>query len=156
MRWLPCRDQTGQSIFPCPKDTYAAEGVKQVSLLGMDEKRQVTVVLGASMEGEILPAQVIFKGKTMLSLPPAAARKCMEEEGHKFAVTDTHWSTLDSMKEYVTHILGPNFMKKKEEMKEELGQNWEQFPAIGICDCWKVGSPTRPFLCLPYPWIMPL
>lgn len=109
-----------------------------MSLLGMDEKRQVTVVLAATMEGEMLPCQVVFKGKTGASLPPPASRKYMEDEGHKFTCTDTHWSTLESMQDYVDEIVVPYYMKKKEEMKDELGGNWENFPCVAILDCWKV------------------
>lgn len=106
----------------------------------MEEKRQITVVLAASVEGEVLPCQAIFKGKTKASLPPAVARKCMEEEGHHFTATDTHWSTLGSMKEYVREVLVPYYMEQKEAMKGDLGDKWEEFPCVGILDCWKVGG----------------
>jgi hypothetical protein len=62
----------------------------------------------------------------------------MEGEGHTFTCSETHWSTLDTMKEYVNDILAPYFMKEKAAMKDHIGENWENFPCVGILDCWKV------------------
>ena len=40
-------------------------------MVGMDEKRAFTLVVGVSADGTLLPFQTIFVGKTTTSLPSA-------------------------------------------------------------------------------------
>ena len=47
----------------------AKEGSKKVAMAGIDDKRQITVVLAGSMTGELLPLQLVYQGKTKASLP---------------------------------------------------------------------------------------
>ena len=49
----------------------AKEGSKRVEIVGMDDKRQITAVFGCTMEGEFLPPQIIYGGKTPRCLPSA-------------------------------------------------------------------------------------
>ena len=45
------------------------EKEKRVEILGIDDKRQITAVLWQPQDGNFLPIQVIYKGKTKRSLP---------------------------------------------------------------------------------------
>ena len=42
------------------------EGAKRVEVVGKEDKRQLTAVLGGSLVGDFLPSQLIYEGKTAL------------------------------------------------------------------------------------------
>lgn len=73
-------DQTGIPLVPSSDYTRAAKGAKDVSTHGHGDKRQITVVPSTAANGESLPMQVIYQGKTSQSLPPI-----MKRTGAKFA-----------------------------------------------------------------------
>ena len=61
MNW----DHTGINIVPgCPW-TMEERGAKRVDCVGLDDKRQITVVICATLSGNFLPFQVIYQGKTL-------------------------------------------------------------------------------------------
>ena len=64
-------DHTGIKYVPVGNWTMAKEGSKRVEIVGMDDKRQITAVFGCTMEGEFLPPQIIYGGKTPRCLPSA-------------------------------------------------------------------------------------
>ena len=45
------------------------KGAKRVDCVGLDDKRQITVVICATLSGIFLPFQVIYQGKTLACLP---------------------------------------------------------------------------------------
>jgi hypothetical protein len=51
-------DQTGLPIVPSPQYTRAPKGAVDVSVNGYGEKRQITVTLSNTADGESLPLQV--------------------------------------------------------------------------------------------------
>lgn len=73
-------------------------------MLGKDDKRQITAVIAASMMNELLPTQLIFKGKTKVSIPKStdASTKLWH-----LTSSSNHWSNLDTMKDYFSYILEP-------------------------------------------------
>ena len=64
--------------------TWDAKGSKDVKILSMEDKRQITCVMSSSASGELLPIQAIFTGKTARSLPKQSdeKNKCMEAGWH--------------------------------------------------------------------------
>lgn len=48
-------DQTGIILIPGADSTYETKGVKQVHLLGKNEKRAFTLAVASSCEGDVLP-----------------------------------------------------------------------------------------------------
>ena len=48
-------DQTGVNMVPGGQWTLESVGSKQVTIAGLDDKRQITVVLAATKDGNILP-----------------------------------------------------------------------------------------------------
>ncbi|KZT31339.1 hypothetical protein SISSUDRAFT_955896, partial [Sistotremastrum suecicum HHB10207 ss-3] len=56
-------DQTQVIYAMGPKLTWNESGVKQVDVLGTEEKRAFTLVVGVSASGEALPFQAVFAGK---------------------------------------------------------------------------------------------
>jgi hypothetical protein len=57
-------DQTGSKLVPVCEWTLASEGSKQVPLKGLDDKKQITVLLAITMAGDMLPPQLLYTGKT--------------------------------------------------------------------------------------------
>lgn len=57
-------DQTNVLLQSSSHVTYEQTGGKQVSVLGVEEKRAFTLIVGVSTSGELLPFQVIWQGKT--------------------------------------------------------------------------------------------
>lgn len=57
-------DQGGIPPIAFSNSTWAKVGVKDVPLAGLDDKRQMTAVLGSSATGKPLPLQVVMKGES--------------------------------------------------------------------------------------------
>lgn len=58
-------DQGGIPPIAFMSSTWAKVGVKDVALTGLDDKRQMTAVLGSSATGKPLPLQVVMEGKSV-------------------------------------------------------------------------------------------
>ena len=101
-------DQTGSKLVPCSEWTLEKEGERQVSIKGLDDKREITILLGISMSGSMVPPQVIYAGKT---------NKCHAEitfpQLWNITHSSNHWSNSDTMKEYCNEVLIPYFEKEK-------------------------------------------
>ena len=120
-------DQTQYVFQPRSCFTYEKRGAKQVSVVGKDEKRAVTIVVAVSASGELLPFQVIFKGRSPASLPNPHPDDPALKEAYREAVnlgfhfeyagkSDTYWSTLETMKMWVWDTVVPYFKKQKAEL----------------------------------------
>ena len=57
-------DQTGLKFVPTGDWTRNLSGDKVVSLVGSDDKREITAVLAVTITGRCLPPQLLYKGKT--------------------------------------------------------------------------------------------
>ena len=143
-------DQTYVTYSAGSTETYALRGSKQVEVVGKDEKRGFTLVVGISMSGDALPFQVIYAGKSDHSLPSRNAPSYHKAtEVLKFHIEsggDNHWSTQFTMKTYVQYILVPYF----EDHKQEPNQI-----CIWQIDCWSVhrSEEFRLWMYHTYPWI---
>jgi hypothetical protein len=49
------RNEFTRIIFP---------GAKQVEIIGIEDKRQITALLSCTMSGDLLPPQLLYQGKT--------------------------------------------------------------------------------------------
>lgn len=106
-------DQTGVILIPAASRTYEKQGETRVAVLGAEEKRQITAVLASSMEGEMLPLQLIFAGKTERSRP--AATPASIAAGFHLTSSDNHWSTQQTMQEYIENVVEPYRQRKIKE-----------------------------------------
>jgi len=102
-------DQTGVTYSAGGLATWAPIGGKQVEVLGKDERRTFTLMVGISMSGEVLPFQAIYSGKTPASLPTSNASnytKATEELKFRFehSNTNTYWSTIETMQSYCQEL----------------------------------------------------
>jgi hypothetical protein len=103
-------DQTGLNIVPTSSWTLDQRGAKQVEITGLGDKRQITAVLACSMTGTLLPLQLIYAGTTTKCHPPYA----FPPEFH-ITHSATHWSTSETMEQYVVEVLVPYFARVREE-----------------------------------------
>jgi len=147
-------DQTLVYFSAGAMETYALIGSKQVEVVGKDEKRGFTLMVGVSMSGNVLPFQAIYSGKTPASLPSPSAPAYPKATGDlKFhfesSKGDNHWSTMATMKSYVTDILAPyfEFHRKKLNLPNQI--------CIWQIDCWSVHRSLefRSWMSRTYPWI---
>lgn len=111
-------DQTNCVYSHGASSTYTPRGSNQVPIAQMDEKRAFTLMVGVSMDGDVLPFQAIYQGSDpKRSLPKTTSSGYDEAEsiGIQFEVskTRTYWSTQGTMQSYVTHILVPYFERQK-------------------------------------------
>lgn len=130
-------DQTQLVYAPGGKLTWAQTGSKQVSIVGLEEKRALTIVVSISASGVFLPIQSIHQGSSSQSLPKPACKSFEESKaaGFRFepSKTKTYWSTLDTMKLLVTHIIAP-YMNAQ---RSQLGlPGWQK--GIWEIDAWSV------------------
>ena len=60
-------DQTGTHFVPVSEWTVEVKGSKRVEVAGLNDKRQMTVVLAGTLNGEFLAPQPIYSGSTSKS-----------------------------------------------------------------------------------------
>ncbi len=117
--------------------TYAPCGSKQVTTVGSEEKRAITVLASVTNDGVLLPFQTIHKGASSLSLPRKTSRSMAESVASGFLFeslhTKTYWSTQATMQNFVNKILAPYF----DLIKQKLGLPLSQC-ALWLIDCWSV------------------
>ncbi len=57
-------DQTNAKYVPVSEWTLAKEGSKQVPIIGLEDKREMTVLLACTLSGKLLHPQLIYAGRT--------------------------------------------------------------------------------------------
>ncbi|KAF6752000.1 hypothetical protein DFP72DRAFT_751737, partial [Ephemerocybe angulata] len=110
-------DQTQVVYAPGDGMTWADKGAKQVASVGVDEKRAFTVMVSVSSDGQVLPFQAIYEGKTERVVPSPKARYRAEcdQIGCRFvpSKSSTYWSNQATMKLFVEDILVPFFDRQR-------------------------------------------
>ena len=154
-------DQTGRTYSQSGGSTYDPIGATQVSVVGKEDKRAFTIMVGISMSGAVLPFQIMYSGKTTMSLPainhPTSEFKNANDEAKRLrfrfehtGLASNHWSNLVTMKSYVQNILSVYF----NEQRELLGRGNQA--CIWTIDCWSVhrSEDFRTWMRENYPWIL--
>ena len=62
-------DQTPSKYVPSGRHTLAKKGCKSVSIVGSADKRGITATFIITPNGDLLPVQPIYPGKTIQSFP---------------------------------------------------------------------------------------
>ena len=106
-------DQTPLKYVPVSHHTLAKKGVKSVSIAGSSDKRCTAGSFVITLEGDFLPLQLIYGGKTKQSL-----RRYKFPESFLLSVNPKHFSnTEESMKiieEIVLHFFFINNCQNKQ------------------------------------------
>ena len=100
-------DHTGLKYVPVSSWTMAKEGSKKVPVAGIEDKRQITAVFAATMDGDFLPPQLIYQGKTTACLPSTK----FPSNWH-ITFTPTHWANESTTLAYIERIILP-YIKRK-------------------------------------------
>ncbi|CAG2257650.1 SF4 [Mytilus edulis] len=129
-------DQTGCQLVPGGDWTMEKEGTQQISISGLDDKRQITLLLAVSMSGDLLPPQLIYPGKTDRCLPKGVDFPSTWD----VTCTETHWSNEDTMMQFVNNVIVPYVDEIRDSMP--LNNSTTQ-KAIAIFDVFKAHRGER-------------
>ena len=91
------------------------KGVKRVEVAGQNDKRQVTAVLCGTIQGDLLPLQIIYKGKT-----EHCHSKYTFPTGWHITHSPDHWSTEITMLQYIGHIIIPYAENIRQKLYNEI------------------------------------
>ena len=108
-------DQTGIKLVPSTSWSMEQKGVKRVEVAGQNDKRQVTAVICGTIQGDLLPLQIIYKGKTDCCHP-----KYTFPPGWHITHSPNHWSTEITMLEYIGHIIIPYVENIRQMLYNEM------------------------------------
>lgn len=127
-------DETGIQLCPASTRTYHKRGDHQVEIIGLDDKRQLTCGLAASMTGVRLDIQLIFAGTTDRCHPT------FELPGTNYFHSQSHWQDVTTTKGLLESIIIPFFRTKK----QELGLPQTQWSLL-LWDVWSshIAEKTR-------------
>ena len=101
-------DQTGIQLVPTGDWTLNRADEKIIPIHNSDDKRQITAVIAATMTGEYLPIQLIYKGKTDWCHP----KTTFPDDWNIFHSVN-HWSNENTMKCYFEIVSLPYIEKKR-------------------------------------------
>ena len=130
-------DQTSIQLVPTGDWTLNRAGERIIPIHNPDDKRQITAVIAATMTGEYLPIQLIYKGKT-----DRCHLKIAFPSDWDIFHSENHWSNENAMKRYFDRVFLPYIEKKREMLKLE-----KCHPALAIIDSFH-GQTTPDFLSL--------
>ena len=121
-------DQTPSKFVATDNVTMAAKGEKHISRAGATDKRVITVTLCETLDGHILPFQLIYTGKTERSLPNVKFPR-----GFCLAYNPKYWSNENETLRLTEDVLVPYIAKIKEEKSLPESQKslllWDAFRA---------------------------
>ncbi|TEB26241.1 hypothetical protein FA13DRAFT_1756419 [Coprinellus micaceus] len=113
-------DRTQVIYAPGDKMTWAETGAKQVGSVGVEEKRVFTLMVSIASDGQVLPFQAIYEGKTEKSVPSKDARNRRECDDigccFHFSGMKTYWSNQETMRSFVEEILVPYFDRQRKRL----------------------------------------
>jgi len=87
------------------------QGAKRVEIIGKDDKRQITAVLGGTTAEDFPPIQLVYQGTTSLCLP---SFKFPQDWGMTFSANVL--SNEETMKTYLHNIIFPCLRGKKDKL----------------------------------------
>jgi hypothetical protein len=77
------------------KHTWEKCSKKDVVQIGIKNKCVVTCVVSCTVNGNLIPFQVVYKGKTNRSLPKSLdAKRVVDHSGFTLVLSNNHWSNL--------------------------------------------------------------
>ena len=107
-------DQTGIKLVPLASWTMYERRSRRVELVGISDKRQITAVFCGSLMGSFLPIQLIYKGKTDRCHPHVDFLL-----DWNITHSSKHWSTEETMIQYVDNIIVPFVEATRESLGED-------------------------------------
>lgn len=119
-------DQTSLKYVPSGSWTMAEKGSSRVEVAGLSDKKCITGLLTVNADGDMLPLQLIYTGKTNRCHPTQPLPT-------SFDVTHnpTHWSTETTMLSYIDNVLEPYIKKTRGDLQKP------EMPCILIYDAFR-------------------
>ena len=127
-------DESGIFLFPLQKRTWGPAGAKQVAIVGNDDKRQFTLVVGITASGKLAGrSQIIWAGETTGCHPKGDEYKAFDKllfHSH----SASHWTTEDTLPEYVQDLFDNHVVPTiKQQGGDVEHQKW-----VLLYDCYSV------------------
>ena len=121
-------DESSSSLVPASDWTLEEQGAAQVPIVGLDDKRNVTLGLCFSGSKELLPTQIIYEGKTSL-----CHAQYHFPDHLRPTHSESHWSTEKTIIEEIEDIIHPYMQQKREALRLPPTQygllSWDVFKA---------------------------
>ncbi len=127
--------QTGVHLIPTRRDqTWERKGVKHIQVLGIEDKRKITIIVSSLAYGSMLPLQVMFQSTTSWALPPMneGKKNCLSS-GFHLTYNSNHLFNLEITQEFVEHILMPYWKIQMEKLAP-----LEEQKMVWLINCWLV------------------
>ena len=103
-------DETASLYFAMGKGKGRCEqGAKDNARVGAGDKRQLTVMITVSLDGQMLKLQFIWAGKTVGCTPWRFIKDDPAMNQHLHSFTLSHWSTPTSIYELIEGVYAPYF-----------------------------------------------
>ncbi|KAG0422625.1 hypothetical protein HPB47_001564 [Ixodes persulcatus] len=104
-------DQTGYKLVPVSDWTLEEGGSRQISVVGREDKREITVLFALALGGAVLPPQVIYIRKTTrchaaIDFP----------DSWDIWHSPNHWSTTDTMLRCIDTIFIPYLNQQRKTL----------------------------------------
>ena len=132
-------DQSAVLLMPTSMYTYHDKKSKHVTVTGQGEKRQITAVVGVTLDGELVPLQLIFSGQEANRKQHRAVPKLDDSTslrviraGWHLTQTPTHWSSQQSMRDYVDFVITPFVNARRQQ------HSCPDSHVLLLFDCWSV------------------
>ena len=109
-------DQTPLKYVPVSHRTMAKRGAKSVSIAGSSDKRCITGTFVITLDGNFLPIQLIYGGKTKQSLP-----RYKFPESFSLSVNPKHFSNTEESIKIIKEIVVP-YVEKERKKLDNQGQ----------------------------------
>ena len=105
-------DETGLKLVPVSSWTLEQQGAAKVKVAGVDDKREITGVVAASMSGDLLPLQLLYTGVTDRCHP-----RFKFPDDWDVWHSSNHWANESTTLRYIDKVLKPYLHKKKQDLE---------------------------------------
>jgi hypothetical protein len=113
-RFILNADETGVLLTTASTTTFDTKGAKHVPVVGKSQRQQVTVMETFTMDGHLLPRQVIFGGKTDKVHPTE------KFDGIHYAHSPSHWCDSTTLVEWFDAVIVPYANDVRSQINREF------------------------------------
>ena len=104
-------DQTPSKYVTVGRTTLVQRNTTTVNIAGSTDKRSITATFTVTLDGRILPFQVIYGGKTTRSLPSVSF-----PESFSLRVNEKHFGNTDEVIKHLMEIVVPYVNQQRKEL----------------------------------------
>ena len=121
------QDQTPSKYVPGCNKTLASKGIKSVSVAGSTYQKTITATFSITMDGRLLPMQIIYNEKTSKSISPVSF-----PDSFLVSANTKHCSNEKESLKVLEHIIIPYVKKQRQNLSLD-----PHYPALLIMDVFK-------------------